>query len=85
MSGARTVRLQVRDNGPGFASAVLGRIFEPYVTTKPRGTGLGLAIVRKIVEEHGARIDASNVGGEPGQGAQVSLHFTKLAKSGENS
>lgn len=84
-SGARTVRLQVRDNGPGFASAVLGRIFEPYVTTKPRGTGLGLAIVRKIVEEHGARIDASNVGGEPGQGAQVSLHFTKLAKSGDNS
>jgi nitrogen fixation/metabolism regulation signal transduction histidine kinase len=79
------VRLQVRDNGPGFASAVLGRIFEPYVTTKPRGTGLGLAIVRKIVEEHGARIDASNVGGEPGRGAQVSLHFTKLAKSGENS
>ena len=84
-AGARTVRLQVRDNGPGFASAVLGRIFEPYVTTKPRGTGLGLAIVRKIVEEHGARIDASNVGGEAGRGAQVSLHFTKLAKSGENS
>jgi hypothetical protein len=30
----------------------MGRIFEPYVTTKPKGTGLGLAIVKKIVDEH---------------------------------
>ena len=32
------------------------RVFEPYVTTKPRGTGLGLAIVKKIVDEHNGAV-----------------------------
>ena len=39
---------------------MLGRIFEPYVTTKTKGTGLGLAIVKKIIEEHGGIIRAEN-------------------------
>ena len=50
----------VCDNGPGFPRELIGRVFDPYVTSKPRGTGLGLAIVKKIVEEHGGRIDAEN-------------------------
>ncbi len=54
------VAMVVRDNGPGFAAEVLERVFEPYVTTKPRGTGLGLAIVRRIIEEHGGTIDLGN-------------------------
>ncbi|HYM41343.1 MAG TPA: ATP-binding protein [Steroidobacteraceae bacterium] len=52
--------LTVCDNGPGFQRELLGRVFDPYVTSKPKGTGLGLAIVKKIVEEHGGRIDADN-------------------------
>ena len=52
--------LTVSDNGPGYAAEVLGRMFEPYVTTKTKGTGLGLAIVKKIVDEHGGRIEAVN-------------------------
>jgi nitrogen fixation/metabolism regulation signal transduction histidine kinase len=39
---------------------VLERVFEPYVTTKPRGSGLGLAIVRRTIDEHGGEIDVSN-------------------------
>ena len=56
----RFVELQVCDNGPGIPDALLGNLFEPYVTNKPNGTGLGLAIVKKIVEEHGGMIWAEN-------------------------
>src|ERR1700751_4280787 len=58
----------VCDNGPGFQRELLGRGFDPYVTSKPKGTGLGLAIVKKIIEEHGGRIDADN---RPEGGARV--------------
>jgi nitrogen fixation/metabolism regulation signal transduction histidine kinase len=50
----------VSDNGPGFHRDLIGTVFDPYVTSKPKGTGLGLAIVKKIVEEHGGRIEADN-------------------------
>lgn len=79
-----SLRLQIIDNGAGFAEKVLKRAFEPYVTTKTKGTGLGLAVVKKIADEHGARIRLSNLhaGGDETQpvvGAQVSLSFSKLA------
>jgi nitrogen fixation/metabolism regulation signal transduction histidine kinase len=54
------VRLAIVDNGPGFAPKILARAFEPYVTSKARGTGLGLPMVKKIVDEHGGRIDIQN-------------------------
>ncbi len=68
--GTGGVLLTVRDNGSGIAETVMGRIFEPYVTTKPKGTGLGLAIVKKIVDEHHGRILVENV--RP-HGATVSI------------
>jgi nitrogen fixation/metabolism regulation signal transduction histidine kinase len=58
--GMPVALLTVTDNGPGFQPEILGRIFDPYVSSKPRGTGLGLAIVRKIVEDHGGVIEADN-------------------------
>jgi len=60
--------ITVCDNGPGFQRELLNRVFDPYVTSKPKGTGLGLAIIKKIVEEHGGRIDADN---RPEGGARV--------------
>ncbi|MEK7697772.1 MAG: ATP-binding protein, partial [Pseudomonadota bacterium] len=59
--GASFVELRVEDNGPGFPEAMLGRLFEPYVTSKEKGTGLGLAVVKRIVEEHGGGIAAENL------------------------
>ena len=76
--GHRTaVRLTVADNGPGFSPKILSRAFEPYVTSKPRGTGLGLAMVKKIVDEHGGRIDIKNRSN--GGGAKVAILLLKLA------
>ncbi len=49
--------IEVDDDGPGIAEDALGRVFDPYFTTKVDGTGLGLAIVKKIVVEHGGTID----------------------------
>jgi nitrogen fixation/metabolism regulation signal transduction histidine kinase len=71
------VRLAIVDNGPGFSPKILSRAFEPYVTSKARGTGLGLPMVKKIVDEHGGRIDVANRA--DGSGASVSILLLKLA------
>ncbi|GAA4021299.1 sensor histidine kinase [Actimicrobium antarcticum] len=73
----RAVRLTITDNGPGFASKILKRAFEPYVTSKPRGTGLGLAMVKKIVDEHGGRIDILNRSDT--NGTKILILLLKLA------
>jgi nitrogen fixation/metabolism regulation signal transduction histidine kinase len=78
--GATAVRLSVEDNGPGFAANILRRAFEPYVTTKPSGTGLGLAMVKKIVDEHGARVELLNRGPHAA-GATVTIVFRRLART----
>lgn len=78
---ARAVRLAVEDNGPGFPANILRRAFEPYVTTKSGGTGLGLAMVKKIVDEHGARIEVVNRGGAgQSSGAIVTIVFRRLTE-----
>lgn len=73
---SNAVRLTITDNGPGFAPKILAHAFEPYVTSKPRGTGLGLAMVKKIIEEHGGRIDVKNR--VDTNGAKVAILLLKL-------
>jgi nitrogen fixation/metabolism regulation signal transduction histidine kinase len=75
------VRLTISDGGSGFPAKILARAFEPYVTTKSKGTGLGLAVVKKIVDDHGAKIEVRNrMQGDEVIGAQVSILFMNLAK-----
>ncbi|MDQ7968974.1 MAG: PAS domain-containing sensor histidine kinase [Oxalicibacterium faecigallinarum] len=71
------VQLTITDNGPGFSPKILAHAFEPYITSKPRGTGLGLPMVKKIIEEHGGRIDIRNR--SSGNGARVAILLLKLS------
>jgi signal transduction histidine kinase len=50
------VELKISDTGVGISEESLGKIFEPYFSTKQSGFGLGLAVTRKIIEEHQGRI-----------------------------
>jgi nitrogen fixation/metabolism regulation signal transduction histidine kinase len=51
------------------------------VTTKPSGTGLGLAMVKKIVDEHGARVELINRSTGSAGGATVIIVFRRLAQT----
>jgi two-component system, NtrC family, sensor histidine kinase HydH len=77
---ARAV-IEVSDTGCGIPEAALGRIFEPYRSSKPRGTGLGLATVRKIIEAHGGTI---SVASEQGKGTSFTIRLPLLAEEDED-
>jgi PAS domain S-box-containing protein len=66
------VWLTVADTGPGIAEAVLGKVFDPYFTTKSaaQGTGLGLAVVDGIVSRHDGRIEVDS---RPGRGVRFKV------------
>ena len=55
------VELRVEDNGPGIPDSMMEKLFEPYVTTKPKGSGLGLSVVKRIVEEHSGTLFVENL------------------------
>lgn len=59
------VCVSIIDNGSGIAPEVLTHMFEPFYTTKPagEGSGLGLDIARRIVQEHGGRLQGQSVPG----------------------
>jgi signal transduction histidine kinase len=67
------VIVAIRDDGPGMTPEVRQRLFEPFYTTKEgTGTGLGLSICKRIVEDHGGRLEIETA---PGEGTTVSLHL----------
>jgi len=70
----RFVVLSFKDNGAGFSPENIGKIFEPYHTTKDHGSGLGLMIVQRIIRDHGGEIEIHS---EPGHGATISLFLTR--------
>jgi two-component system NtrC family sensor kinase len=56
----KEVAIEILDTGKGILPALTAKIFDSFFTTKEKGTGLGLAVSKRIVEEHGGTITASN-------------------------
>lgn len=66
------IEIMVADDGAGIPPENLDKIFDPFFTTKRGGTGLGLSICKKIVEDHGGRIEVKST---EGKGTVVTLTF----------
>lgn len=67
---APAVEITVSDNGVGIRPEHLGRLFEPYFTTKAHGTGLGLALVRQTIHDHRGTVGVTS---EPGRGTTFTV------------
>ncbi|PYT07608.1 MAG: hypothetical protein DMF49_07700, partial [Acidobacteria bacterium] len=65
-----SVKIEISDTGEGMDEATLGRMFEPYFSTRATGTGLGMAIARRAVEEHGGTLTARS---RPGSGTVMTI------------
>lgn len=68
------LRIEIEDSGIGIDEKEIGRIFEPFYTTKPRGsgTGLGLSLVYQILKSHGGYI---TVRSRPGAGTTMNVYL----------
>jgi two-component system sensor histidine kinase RegB len=82
---ATSVEVAIEDDGPGFSADVIGRLGEPYVTTKKDrrakseedfGLGLGLFIAKTLLERSGAAVIPSNVA-PPQSGARVTIRWPR--------
>jgi two-component system, sporulation sensor kinase E len=71
------VLIRFIDTGSGMSAENLGRVFEPYFTTKPSGTGLGLLIVRRIVREHGGELSLES---SQGKGLTLTIRLPYIEK-----
>lgn len=70
------VQIVITDTGRGIKRADLGRLFEPFFTSRPEGSGLGLAICQSILERHDGEIDIQS---RLGQGTTVRVCLPRIA------
>jgi len=56
LTGDGSIEITVTDNGPGINTGIIGKMFDPFQTSKASGMGMGLSISRSIIEDHGGRI-----------------------------
>jgi two-component system, sporulation sensor kinase E len=69
------VFVRFADNGPGIPSEMIGKVFDPFVSTRDDGTGLGLTIVHRFVDDHDGHIEVSS---EQGVGTTFTVWFPAL-------
>src|SRR5271156_2764225 len=71
------LRLSVSDDGSGIESEVLGKLFQPFFTTKAKGTGLGLWLSQRIIQDHGGSMTVESV---KGKGATFAITLPTMAE-----
>jgi len=81
LSGRDCVLITIQDSGTGIPEEDLGRIFDPYFTTKERGSGLGLASTYSIVRNHDGAIDVRSV---LGKGSTFLIYLPALGAVAEH-
>ncbi len=64
------VQITIRDTGIGVSKENIQRIFEPFYSTKSTGLGLGLAMTKRVIEEHGGKVDFKS---EEGKGSIMTV------------
>lgn len=74
------VKVTVQDTGPGIDPELLGKIFDPYFTTKTTGSGLGLTTVWSIIHKHDGHIQVES---KKGQGTSFIIHLPASTTRGE--
>ncbi len=72
------VEVVFSDDGPGMDAEHVGRVFDPFFSTKARGSGLGLPLTHQVIAEHGGRIQCSS---RPGEGTTFTVWLPGAASS----
>ncbi|MGI9302345.1 MAG: ATP-binding protein [Gammaproteobacteria bacterium] len=75
------VSIKISDNGPGIPDNQLGRVFDPFYTTKPGGTGLGLSVSYSLVRRYGGSLSVES---GPGGGATFTVLLRRATESSED-
>jgi two-component system, cell cycle sensor histidine kinase and response regulator CckA len=78
VDAGRFVRITITDEGIGIPEEHLGRIFDPYFTTKQKGSGLGLATSYSIIKNHGGSVSVES---RPGQGTTLRVNLPASTSS----
>jgi signal transduction histidine kinase len=71
-----TLRMEVRDQGPGIAPELRDKVCTPFFSSRPDGTGLGLAIVLQIVDNHHGTLEIAD---NPPRGCLIRLDLPQPA------
>ena len=69
------IYIAITDNGIGMSNYLINRIFDPFFTTKDNGTGLGMLITKKIIQDHGGKIEIDS---KEKYGTTINIHLKAI-------